>query len=129
MKCFVQCTLLRYSLLDELYILKRSTICLIHDQSLNRSHDSSHSNCSTQENNVVSDDVLALALGEHRLPVCAELPKKEAYSCISPKVCDWNHVLSRDSLTYYLLGIILVRNHNCILNRFFMYFLPFKIFC
>ena len=32
----------------------------------------------------MKDDVLALALGEHRLPVCTDL--NEAYSCISPKV-------------------------------------------
>ena len=38
----------------------------------------------------LNDDVLALALGEHRLPVCTDLPKKEAYSCISPKVQSFN---------------------------------------
>ena len=41
----------------------------------------------SQDSRSINDDVLALALGEHRLPVCTDLPKKEAYSCISPKVC------------------------------------------
>ncbi|KAL5265112.1 hypothetical protein ACHWQZ_G006003 [Mnemiopsis leidyi] len=36
-----------------------------------------------EDNTIMKDDVLALALGEHRLPVCTDL--NEAYSCISPK--------------------------------------------